>query len=81
VAIPGIFLGLHLRERQMGSIYHVGDGEHRETAAPVGDELGGCSGLPELPIDAVSAHPDGVASGQVVEPAERPKVGAQEFSG
>ena len=30
VAIPGIFLGLHLRERQAMSALHVGDGEHRE---------------------------------------------------
>jgi hypothetical protein len=29
VAIPGIFLGLHLRERQQQSDQHVGDGEHR----------------------------------------------------
>ena len=40
VAIPGIFLGLHLRERQqlrheLGAI-HVGDGEHREVSAPAG---------------------------------------------
>lgn len=75
VAIPGIFLGLHLRERQMGSIFHVGDGEHRETigSPSVADELGGCSDLPDLPVDAVSD--DGS------EPAERPKVGAREFSG
>jgi len=31
VAIPGIFLGLHLRERQQQSGQHVGDGEHRTT--------------------------------------------------
>lgn len=35
VTIPGIFLGLHLRERQtlaaMAGAAHVGDGEHRET--------------------------------------------------
>ncbi len=34
VAIPGIFLGLHLRERQqmnaLGGTGHAGDGEHRE---------------------------------------------------
>lgn len=30
VAIPGIFLGLHLRERQQRNGLHVGDGEHRE---------------------------------------------------
>ena len=30
VAIPGIFLGLHLRERQQMSAVHVGDGEHRD---------------------------------------------------
>ena len=33
VAIPGIFLGLHLRERQQHSGQHVGDGEHRTTVA------------------------------------------------
>ncbi len=58
VAIPGIFLGLHLRERQMGSIFHVGDGEHRESvvaasnrdgASAAGVEVDGCSGLPVLP--------------------------------
>ena len=32
VAIPGIFLGLHLREREQRDESHVGDGEHRETA-------------------------------------------------
>ena len=31
VAIAGIFLGLHLRERQQQTGAHVGDGEHRET--------------------------------------------------
>ena len=31
VAISGIFLGLHLRERQQQTGAHVGDGEHRET--------------------------------------------------
>lgn len=31
VAIPGIFLGLYLRERQQTDAGHVGDGEHRET--------------------------------------------------
>ena len=67
VAIPGIFLGLHLRERQMGSIFHVGDGEHREET--VAD---GCSGLSELPVDTAASHDDGI------EPA---KVGAREFSG
>ncbi|NNE75097.1 MAG: hypothetical protein HKN26_15630 [Acidimicrobiales bacterium] len=30
VAIPGIFLGLHLRERQTRTDQHVGDGEHRD---------------------------------------------------
>lgn len=30
VAIPGIFLGLHLHERQSDDAPHVGDGEHRE---------------------------------------------------
>ena len=30
VAIAGIFLGLHLRERQQHGAQHVGDGEHRE---------------------------------------------------
>lgn len=30
IAIPGIFLGLHLRERQQMNELHVGDGEHRE---------------------------------------------------
>ena len=58
VASPGIFLGLHLRERQMGSIFHVGDGEHRESvvaasnrdgASAAGVEVDGCSGLPVLP--------------------------------
>lgn len=29
IAIPGIFLGLHLRERQQMNSLHVGDGEHR----------------------------------------------------
>lgn len=29
VALPGIFLGLHLRERQLSAPDHVGDGEHR----------------------------------------------------
>ncbi len=33
VAIPGIFLGLHLRERQHADTLHVGDGEHRETVS------------------------------------------------
>ena len=33
VAIPGIFLGLHLRERQQRTGTHVGDGEHRHTVA------------------------------------------------
>ena len=31
VAIPGIFLGLHLRERQQRGAVSAGDGEHRET--------------------------------------------------
>ncbi len=31
LAIPGIFLGLHLRERHTKTADHVGDGEHRET--------------------------------------------------
>lgn len=31
VAIPGIFLGLHLHERQTTSLDHGGDGEHRAT--------------------------------------------------
>ncbi|MFA9563143.1 MAG: DUF6691 family protein [Acidimicrobiales bacterium] len=93
VAIPGIFLGLHLRERQMGSVFHVGDGEHRETviassveevASPVGVELGGCSGLLELPVDQV---PSGEVAGPTdAEPAvvrapvvvQRPKI--EEFS-
>ena len=66
VAIPGIFLGLHLRERQMGSIFHVGDGEHREeVGVPTGD--GGCSGRPELPVGAPVTARGG---------AERPKVSA-----
>ncbi len=30
IAIPGIFLGLHLRERQQMNTLHVGDGEHRD---------------------------------------------------
>ena len=30
IAIPGIFLGLHLRERQVHETAHVGDGEHRD---------------------------------------------------
>lgn len=30
VAIAGIFLGLHLRERQQMHSLHVGDGEHRD---------------------------------------------------
>lgn len=34
VAIPGIFLGLHLRERQQRNQLHVGDGEHRTRAEP-----------------------------------------------
>lgn len=29
VAIPGIFLGLHIHERQSANLDHVGDGEHR----------------------------------------------------
>jgi len=33
VAMAGIFIGLHLRERATADIAHVGDGEHRE---PVG---------------------------------------------
>ena len=35
VAIPGIFLGLHIHERQSANLDHVGDGEHRvlETTA------------------------------------------------
>ena len=32
VAIPGIFLGLHLRERLAVNALHVGDGEHREVS-------------------------------------------------
>ena len=39
VAIPGIFLGLWLRERQQHGAISVGDGEHRETTTadrPVG---------------------------------------------
>ncbi len=32
VAIAGIFLGLHLREREQMSALHVGDGEHRDLA-------------------------------------------------
>ena len=32
VAIPGIFLGLQLRERQQMHSLHVGDGEHRNLA-------------------------------------------------
>lgn len=35
VAIPGIFLGLHIRERQQMNTLHVGDGEHRELKVPV----------------------------------------------
>lgn len=31
IAIPGIFLGLHLRERGQTEDAHVGDGEHRES--------------------------------------------------
>ena len=69
VAIPGIFLGLHLRERQVGSVFHVGDGEHRhdlgspagELASPAGDVADGCAGLPVLPIaderDAAAERP------------------------
>ncbi len=30
VAIPGIFLGLYLRERRQSTTLHVGDGEHRD---------------------------------------------------
>lgn len=30
VAIAGIFLGLHLNERQSMTVAHVGDGEHRD---------------------------------------------------
>lgn len=30
VSIPGIFLGLHLRERQQRGSGHTGDGEHRD---------------------------------------------------
>ncbi len=30
IAIPGIFLGLYLRERETTAHDHVGDGEHRE---------------------------------------------------
>ncbi len=30
IAIPGIFLGLYLRERETTADDHVGDGEHRE---------------------------------------------------
>jgi uncharacterized membrane protein YedE/YeeE len=29
IALPGIFLGLYLRERQLSTPDHVGDGEHR----------------------------------------------------
>ena len=32
VAIPGIFLGLHLRERHQSDKRHIGDGEHRQPA-------------------------------------------------
>ncbi len=79
VAIPGIFLGLHLRERQMGSIFHVGDGEHREElASHGGDETGGCSGLPELPVDAASHD---AVSDAGAEPAERPKARVEVFNG
>jgi uncharacterized membrane protein YedE/YeeE len=34
VAIPGIFLGLHLHERQTASPRHIGDGEHRTVPEP-----------------------------------------------
>lgn len=34
VALPGIFLGLHLKERQDKTTEHVGDGEHRDLPAP-----------------------------------------------
>ncbi len=35
VALPGIFLGLHLRERQAMHDLHVGDGEHRHNQISV----------------------------------------------
>jgi uncharacterized membrane protein YedE/YeeE len=34
VAMPGIFLGLHLYERQNSQGQHTGDGEHRSTQLP-----------------------------------------------
>ena len=36
IAIPGIFLGLYLRERQISTASHMGDGEHRETVSAEG---------------------------------------------
>lgn len=39
VAIPGIFLGLHLHERRTEGTLHVGDGEHRSTTRRAEDDL------------------------------------------
>jgi uncharacterized membrane protein YedE/YeeE len=36
IAIPGIFLGLHLRERQLKGTSHLGDGEHRDLVSDRG---------------------------------------------
>lgn len=41
VAIPAIFLGLYLYEKQTAGTEHVGDGEHRATGPPPGDVLAG----------------------------------------
>ena len=45
VALPGIFLGLHLRERQQLHALHVGDGEHRELDLTKAVDLGGSETL------------------------------------
>lgn len=39
IALPGIFLGLHLRQRQQTDTSHVGDGEHRTQPITVDEAL------------------------------------------
>lgn len=39
IALPGIFLGLHLRQRQQADAGQVGDGEHRSEPVPANQAL------------------------------------------
>lgn len=39
VTIAGIFVGLHLRDRQVSAPTHAGDGEHRPSSTPSGNLL------------------------------------------